>query len=304
MTPERSIHQLKYHGVHPIVPTAFHDDGSLDLNSQRRLVDHLIAIGVQGIAILGFLGEAHKLTDAERRAVIEAVADQARGRLKLLVGVRATGTAGAIEQAITARELGADAVFVAPLPVPDSNALFRYFSDVAGAAGVDVMIHDYPAAFGTQMPADLIIRLANEVTGIAGIKLEEPPVLVKASRVLDGAPQLAVLGGLGGVFFLEELDRGACGIMTGFSFPDVLLDIYNRYVNGDRDAAARVFDRYMPLMRYEFQPQIGLAFRKHVFQQKGLFSSTFVRTPGMQLDSRSAAEFDAIVERVGLSYRS
>ena len=92
-------HHETYRGVHPIVPTAFRDDGSFDPDSQRRLVDYLVQIGVHGVAILGFLGEAHKLTEPERHQVIETVMDQAAGRLKVLVGVRALGTAGAIAQA-------------------------------------------------------------------------------------------------------------------------------------------------------------------------------------------------------------
>src|SRR5690625_4880489 len=151
--------QELYKGVHPIVPTAFRDDGSFDEASQRRLVDYLLDIGVQGVAILGFLGEAHKLSESERRQVIEAVADQAKGRLKLLVGVRALGTAGAVEQAVLARDLGADAVFAAPLSIQNDNALFDYYSDLAELSGIHVMIHDFPESFGTTLSPKLIIRL-------------------------------------------------------------------------------------------------------------------------------------------------
>lgn len=291
-----------YKGVHPIVPTAFRDDGSFDEASQRRLVDYLLEIGVQGVAILGFLGEAHKLSEAERRQVIEAVADQSQGRLKLLVGVRALGTAGAIEQATVAKDLGADAVFAAPLGIQNDAALFDYYRELTEVSGIHVMIHDYPESFGTILSANLIARLANEVPGIVGIKLEEPPVLVKLSQVLDAAPQLAILGGLGGVYFMEELDRGACGIMTGFSFSEVLVKIYQLYAAGHHERAVKVFDHYMPLLRYEFQPKVGLAFRKHVFHKRGIFESEFIRTPGMKLDDRSRREYDSIIERVGLNF--
>lgn len=294
--------QQKYRGVHPIVPTAFHDDGVFDEYSQRRLVDYLVDIGVQGIAVLGFLGEAHKLSEAERRSVIKTVVDEARGRLKVLVGVRALGTAGAIEQAVMARELGADAVFAAPISIQNDNVLYEFYRELAEKSGIDVMIHDFPESFGTILSTDLIARLSNEVEGIVGIKLEEPPVLVKLSQVQRAATDLAILGGLGGVYFIEELERGACGIMTGFSFSEVLVRIYTQYVDGDRGAAIRTFDHYAPLLRYEFQPKLGLAFRKHVLKQRGVFSSEFIRSPGMQLDKLSRIEYDAIIERVGLSF--
>lgn len=291
----------EYRGVHPIIPTAFHEDGSFDEASQRRLIDHMAEIGVHGVAILGFLGEAHKLTEAERRTVTAAVIDQAAGRLKIMVGVRALGTAGAVAQAAEARELGADAVFAAPLPVQNDAALYTYYRELAEQADIDVLIHDYPASFGTVLAPELIGRLANDVPRIVGIKLEEPPVLVKTSRVLELAPHLAVLGGLGGVYFYEELQRGAVGIMTGFAFSEVLLEIFTLYAAGDKAAAVRVFDHYCPLLRYEFQPQIGLAFRKHVYRRLGIFESEFIRTPGLALDERSRAELEETVARVGLS---
>src|SRR5690606_15657185 len=130
--------------------------------------------------------------------------------------------------------------------------------------------------FGTTISAALTERLANEVAIIVGIKLEERPVLVKLSQVLDAAPQLAVLGVLGGMFCVEELERGAAGIMTGFSFPEVLVDIYQRFTSGDHAGATAVFDKNMPLIRYEFQPRIGLAFRKHVYKSRGIIESDHI----------------------------
>lgn len=289
-------------GVHPIVPTAFGANGSLDEASQRRLVDYLVATGVHGVAILGFLGEAHKLTSAERRQVIGAVTDQAAGRLQVLVGVRALGTAGTIEQAQEAAELGADAVFAAPIGVQSDAALYAHYRDLAAHAGLPVMIHDYPDSFGVRLSADLIVRLATEVPGIVGVKAEDPPVLVKLSAILAGAPHLAVHGGLGGVYFLEELQRGAAGIMTGFAFPEVLLDIYDRFTGGDEAGAAAVFDRHASLLRYEFQPSIGLAFRKHAYVRRGVFTSDHIRAPGARLDDVSRSEFEAVVARAGLTF--
>src|SRR5690606_22440886 len=201
-----------------------------------------------------------------------------------LVGVRALGTAGAVEQALEAKELGADAVFAAPLGVQNDAVLFDYYRDLAELSGIPVMIHDYPDSFGVTISSSLVVRLANEVPGIMGVKAEDPPVLVKLSAILAGAPRLVVHGGLGGVYFLEELQRGAAGIMTGFSFPEVLLDIYQRFTAGDEAGATQVFDRFATLLRYEFQPKLGLAFRKHVYRSKGIFASDFIRSPGMALD--------------------
>jgi 4-hydroxy-tetrahydrodipicolinate synthase len=289
-----------YTGVHPIVPTPFLDGGELDLASVERLVEHQVAAGVQGIAILGFMGEAHKLRGAERRSVIETAVAAAAGRIVVWVGIRAFGTAGAIEQVQEAEAFGANAVFVAPIAPGAPAVIERHYRDVAAATALPVAIHDYPSEFGITIPADLIARLAND--GVTPyLKAEDPPVLVKQRRILEQAPgRIGVFGGLGGQWVYEELVNGAAGVMTGLAFPEVLVDIVTRYQAGDVEGAAAVFDRVLPLIRYEFQPGIGVALRKHVFERRGVFSTTTVRPPSPPVDAATIEEFEAVARRVGL----
>lgn len=291
------------HGVNPILPTPFLDSGEVDDTSLRKLIDFQLAARVHGFAILGFLGEAHKLSLTERRRVITSVVDQAAGAAPTWVGVRAFGAAGAIEQAREAEELGAKAVFVAPIAIQNDAALYDFFAEVASGVSVPVMIHDFPASFGTVLSPDLIARMAHEIPNVTSIKLEAPPVLIKLRALLELAPDaIEIFGGLGGEYFLEELQSGAKGIMTGFAFPEVLVAIYERFTAGDVDAAARTFDHYATLIRYEFQPNIGLAFRKHVYARRGIFASTRIRKPGLTLDDASRRELDDVIARVGLRY--
>ena len=287
-------------GVNPILPTPFTDGGALDVASLERLIDFQLEAGVDGVAILGFLGEAHKLAEAERRTVVQTVVARAAGKIPVWVGVRALGTAGAVEQARAAQELGASAVFVAPIAPQSDAALYQHYRAVAQAIEVPVILHDYPASFGISLSPELVARLAND--GFAPyIKLEDPPVLTKLSRIRELTEgRIGVFGGLGGEYFLEELQRGAVGIMTGFAFPEVLVRIYRQFRAGDVPGAARTFDHYMPLIRYEFQPKIGLAFRKHIYRRRGVFTSEFIRPPGMALDDVSRDELESIVTRVGL----
>ena len=293
-----------FNGVHPIVPTPFLADGALDLASVERLVDYQVAAGVQGIAVLGFMGEAHKLRGAERRSVIETAVARAAGRILVWVGVRAFGTAGSIEQVQEAQALGADAVFVAPIAPGTPAVLERHYREVAAATTLPVAIHDYPAEFGITIPADLIARLAND--GVTPyLKAEDAPVLVKQRRILEQAPgRIGVFGGLGGQWVLEELANGAAGVMTGLAFPEVLVDIVRRYRAGDVTGAGAVFDRVLPLIRYEFQPGIGVALRKHVFVRRGVFSTAAVRAPSPSVDEATIAEFEAVAARVGLDVQT
>ena len=288
-------------GVFTICPTPFATDGALDLESIATLVEFQLQAGVAGLAVLGFLGEAHKLSAEERHAVVNAYVRAAAGRLPVWVGVRALGTAGAIEQAREAQALGAAAVFVAPLDKAGDQGLFDYYQSVAKSIDIPVAIHDFPDSFGTEVSAELVARLGRD-GGVPMIKMEEPPVGQKITRILQLAQgQTRVFGGLGGVYFLEELQRGAVGTMTGFAFPEVLVAIHKRFAAGDVDGAAATFDRYVPLIRYEFQPKIGLALRKYIYMRRGVIKSAAIRAPGMRTDAVTERELEAVVQRVGLS---
>jgi len=293
-------HHNAFWGVHPIVPTPFRDDGSVDVDGVHRLVDAMLAAGVQGIAVLGFMGEAHKLKAAERREVLRAAVERAAGRLHVWVGIRGLGTAACVEQAQEAEALGASAVFVAPIPPQSDAALERHFREVAASTSLPMALHDYPASFGVSLSVDLIARLARD--GVAPyVKAEDPPVIVKQRRVLAAAGgRIGVFGGLGGAWLFEELEAGAAGVMTGLAFPEVLVEIVARFAAGDRAGAAAVFDRALPLIRYEFQPGIGVALRKHVYRRRGVFASEHVRAPAPAVDAATLADFEAVVERCGL----
>ncbi|MFT4605211.1 MAG: 4-hydroxy-tetrahydrodipicolinate synthase [Rhodothermales bacterium] len=293
---------MQFEGVLPILPTPFSETGLVDSDSLRRLVDFELEAGVHGLSILGFMGEAHKLALSERREIVSTTVEQVAGRVPIWCGIRAFGAAGAIEQGLEAQELGASAVFVAPIGVQHDGVLFDYFAEVASRLDIPVIIHDFPESFVTTLSAELIARMAREIPGVQYVKLEELPVLSKLSEIYEKADgQIGIFGGLGGEYFLEELQRGANGIMTGFAFPEVLVAVYQAFRDGDTDRAAAIFDRYATLIRYEFQPKIGLAFRKFIFRRRGIIASSFLRAPGRLLDARGEAELEAIIQRVGLS---
>ncbi len=291
-------------GIYTICPTPFDAQGQVDEAAIRTLTDFQVAAGVSGLAVLGFLGELHKLSNAERRQVIAAYVRAAAGRVPVWTGVRALGIAGAVEQCVEAQELGAAAVFAAPLDGASDALQFEYYSTLARAVRIPVVIHDFPDSFSTEISAEVIARLAAE-GGVDTIKMEEPPVGQKITRILELSGQgVKIFGGLGGVYFLEELQRGAIGTMTGFAFPEILVRIFDQYAAGDTAGAAATFDRYCPLIRYEFQPKMGLAMRKYVYQRRGLIGSAALRSPAMRMDPVTAAELEAVVARVGLDITS
>lgn len=283
-------------GIHPVVPTPFEESGAVDFESIERLVDFMLGVGVDGLLVLGALGEAHKLTPAERSEVIAAFRDALPGDKALSVGVRAPASDPAVAMAVEAGALGADALLVGPPAVQNDEAIAGYYARVAAAVGVPLILHDIPQITGITMTPELIARIHQESDGVEYIKLEDPPTVVKMDRIRALAGEsLRVLGALGGLYALEELQRGAVGIMTGFAYPELLVELYARHRDGDVAGAALLFYDFLPLNRWEFQPGIGIHLRKEVLVRRGVFRSATVRHPGPTADPRTLEQLFRIV---------
>jgi 4-hydroxy-tetrahydrodipicolinate synthase len=290
-------------GVWNIVPTPFLPDGALDEGSLPTLVEFVIRTGVDGMTILGVLGEAGKLGDGERTRVIEAVLATAAGRIPVCVGVSHASTVRAIEFAREAEAAGAHSVMLAPPPLARPADLRRHYLAVADAIRLPVVVQDHPASSGVQMSVEFMVSLFREQPSCGVVKLEEEPTPPKASRLLAEAPELLVLGGLGGEMLLEELRRGCHGTMTGFGFPEVLVAIVRRWFQGDKEWAARLFDYFATLIRFENQAQLNLPIRKLIYQRRGAIAHATVRPPGRSLDAGTIEDLDDILGRTGLAAR-
>ncbi len=288
-------------GVHTIMPTPFDDDGALDLGSLARLTEFLIGLGVDGLVVLGVLGEAPKLSQGEQEQVIATTVAAAAGRVPVLAGTGAAGTRLAVERSAAALAAGAAGLLVAPPPVQNDAVIFEYYRRIDAAVGAPIVLHDYPAATGVSLAPPLVLRLHAELAGVGAIKLEESPSAPKVSALRAASRSLSIVGGLGGLYLIEELGRGADGIMTGFSYPEVLIEVYRAHAAGDALRAQAAFYRAAPLLRFEFQPGIGLAIRKEVYRRRGAIATAHVRHPGAQIDPTLASELDAALAGSGLA---
>jgi 4-hydroxy-tetrahydrodipicolinate synthase len=291
-------------GVWNIVPTPFAPDGELDVASLPTLTRFVAGCGVDGMTILGVLGEAAKLSDDERRVVIAGVLEVA-GSLPVCVGVSHAATDRAVAFAREAKAMGAHSVMLAPpaLTRPNDPAVLAHYVAVADAVDLPIVVQDHPASSGVHMTVELLGVIAERAPACRVVKLEDEPSPPKVGRLLAAAPQVRVLGGLGAIMLLEELRRGAVGTMTGFGFPELLVDIVGRYRSGDEVGAREAFHRILPLIRFENQPGLNLAIRKHIYRRRGAIASERVRAPGPTLDPGTVADLDAILAAVGLDDR-
>ena len=269
-----------------------------------RLVERALETGIAGFTVLGIAGEAHRLTDDERRQVIETVVKEARGRVPVAVGASASGTHLAAALARMARDSGAQALMLAPPNgVRNLDAVLAYYHAVADATPLPIVLQDEPVTTGVLMPPDFIGRLVAEIPRIQAVKLEEAPTLPKITRLRARFERrVAIFGGLGGCYFFEELSRGADGAMTGFPYPEALRAIRDEFVAGRRDTARALFYRWLPLIRFESQPGstpgTSIGIRKEILRRRGWIDSAFVRPPAASLDAETLAELTEILAAV------
>jgi 4-hydroxy-tetrahydrodipicolinate synthase len=204
-----------------------------------------------------------------------------------------------------AQEHGADGLMVAPPNgLKNLDAVAEYYRTVADAAAVPLVLQDEPVTTQVTMPAAFMARLCGEIPRIEAVKLEEAPTLPKITRLRELlSRRVAVFGGLGGVYFFEELSRGADGAMTGFPYPEALKAIRDHFVAGRRDEARALFYRWLPLIRYESQPGstpgTAIGIRKEILRGRGWIGSARVRPPAPALDAGTLAELGEILRAVG-----
>ena len=289
------------HSSYTIAPTPFAPDGSIDRASIATMVEFLIGLGVQGITMLGVMGEVDKLGDAERDLIIDDVVTANRGRVKICIGTSHVGTDRSVAYSKRAVELGADALMVAPpkLAKPNDAALRAHYHAIAAAVTVPIVVQDHPVSSGVLMSVDFLANLAREAPGCNYLKLEEEPTPAKTTRMRAASPDMVIFGGMGANMLLEELKHGADGTMTGFGFPEILVKICAQYVAGDVDGATQTFYHACPLIRYENQPGVNMAIRKYIYAQRGAISHAHVRAPSAPLAADVIADLHDIITRLG-----
>jgi 4-hydroxy-tetrahydrodipicolinate synthase len=297
------IHNAK--GVIPIAPTPFHPDGRIDETSVDRMTDFFLAAGVNGVTILGQMGEAPKLAHEEAVAVAKRIIK--RADVPIIVGVSAPGFAAMRSLAREVMEAGAAGVMIGPPnTLRTDDQIVAYYRDAAEVIGADVpfVLQDYPLTFSVVMTPAVIRRIVQETPSCVMLKHEDWPGLEKITALRgyehDGSMRhISILTGNGGLFLDFEMERGADGANTGYAFPEMLVDVVNLSAAGKRDEAHDLFDVHLPYLRYEQQQgALGLAVRKYVLMRRGVLASDALRKPGLSLPATAKCEVDFLLSRI------
>ena len=252
------------------------------------------------------MGEATKLSAEESRVFVQRVLKRVSGRVPVVVGASAPGFAPMGELTSSVMAMGAAGVMVAPpASLRTDDQIVAYFDMVSETLGPDVpwVLQDHPVATGVQMSTSVILRILKNAANCMMLKAEDCPGLAKLSAIRAAsergeARRVSILTGNGGGLFLpEELSRGADGAMTGFAYPEMMVDVCRAHAAGQIEKAHDIFDAYLPLARYEQQAGIGLAVRKHLLAQRGVIASAAIRKPGPKLSAPDMADIARLVSR-------
>ncbi len=287
-------------GVYVIAVTPFTDAGEIDAESIDSVVEFYLEKGVTGITILGMMGESHKLSMEESHLVLDRYMRRIAGRIPVIVGVSNPGTDPLVSFARASMDAGAAGVMVAPVnTLRTDEQILGYFSNVVDRLGdIPVVLQDYPLITGVNISVETLLRLFAKYDTIKMLKHEDWPGHSKLSR-LRASPgrQVSILVGNGGLYLPQELARGANGAMTGFAYPEMLVEVCAAFARGNADLAEDIFDAYLPLLRHEAQPGVGIGLRKETLRRRGAIASAHVRHPGPRLTAEDHRELDRLIER-------
>jgi len=287
-------------GVLPILPTIFSPSGAIDETGTRRVLEYIIGAGARGVVFPGLASEYDTLSREERLHMTRLIGEWVGKRAPFIVGASADSTEDAIAFAAAGAQAGATAAMVLTPKVfaTDPAGMRDFYRAVHRGSGIDIMLQNAPAPMGIGLPLDKVAELARAVDGIRYVKEEAPPSGQRITKLteLAGDSLLAVFGGAGARYVIDELTRGAKGTMPACEITELHVAMFDHFRRKDETGARDLFERTLPLLN--MQAVFRWRLTKAVLQRRGLIDSTFVRAPGPELDRYDQIELDALLERL------
>lgn len=291
-----------FRGMMPIMPTAIDASGQLDEASQRRVVQYCLQCGAMAIGHFGIASEFHKISDENRRRLIEIIVDEVAGKVPVFIGVTAPGVETSLGYARLAEELGADMVMAA-LPyvnLPDARGAFAFYHALSQATSLPIIVQDTPVS-STILTADLLWRMANEIEHIAHIKAEGTAFLTKTASLLElSAGKLSVIGGAGGRHLIHLLRMGVTSFMTGTEALEIHGAAVRAFLEGNHPCAEEVyFQQILPYLGFYLDYPEELL--KAMLHARGVIDCPRVIAPAAAaaMSDVERREFDWVLDRIG-----
>ena len=290
-------------GLVAVAVTPLDAAGDIDYESMDRLMQFYVAAGASGVALLGVMGEANRMTDSDARLVVERAVAAIDGRVPIIVGVSDASLHRVRSLGEFARGMGCAGVMLQPLPgIKGDQTVVRYFTAAAEALGPDIPIcvQDFPKANNVHISLEAWAGILHACPTVTMLKHEDEPGLGKLSAIRraegEGMRSVTIFTGNNGIHLVQELSRGADGAMTGFAFPDVLVRVIRLFEAGRADDAEDLFDLYLPVNRHELR--LGIGVRKEILRRRGAIAHATARYPAAPLSPVDHEELDRLLERL------
>ena len=292
-------------GVIAIATTPFDENNYIDYDSVESLADYYLESGVSGVTILGVMGEAHKLNIEEQKSLIKKYSEKLKNKVPVIVGVSNPGIDNLELLSKFSMDAGASGVMVSGNNgLKNDDQIKIYFNQVLERTrDIPVCLQDYPPTTNVYFSETVINNLIKDHPSIQMFKHEDCPGHNKLSRLIKYRKEklnrnYSIFVGNGGLYVPQELRRGADGIMTGFAFIEMLVNVFDLFNNNSKENSEDLFDLYLPLIRHEQQFGIGLALRKFILQKRGVIKFSKVRAPGPALTYEDIQEMNNLLKRL------
>ena len=292
-------------GVIAIATTPFDENNYIDYDSVESLANYYLESGVSGVTILGVMGEAHKLNIEEQKSLIKKYSEKLKNKVPVIVGVSNPGIDNLELLSKFSMDAGASGVMVSGNNgLKNDDHIKTYFNQVLERTrDIPVCLQDYPPTTNVYFSETVINNLIKDHPSIQMFKHEDCPGHNKLSRLIKYREEklnrnYSIFVGNGGLYVPQELRRGADGIMTGFAFIEMLVNVFDLFNNNSKENSEDLFDLYLPLIRHEQQFGIGLALRKFILQKRGVIKFSKVRAPGPALTYEDIQEMNNLLKRL------
>jgi 4-hydroxy-tetrahydrodipicolinate synthase len=291
----------KISGVLPVLAVPFNKDGSLDLDSIPKLVEHCISNKANGVVIFGLASELYKLNDSERIQILEKVISSVNSRVPVIVGTEHSGTLAAVARSIEAEKLGASALMLYPPTFikPDEANVLSYFKAVGSAVKIPIIIQDAPAWTGVPLPVSLLSRIIKEQPNVCYIKLESPPIGDKAKLLKSEG--FKIIAGYGAIHLMEDLTAGIDGFMPGCSLPGIFVEINDLFKSGNVEKARTLYQLVLPLLTFQLTSlDTFIEIQKLLLKHLQIFSTSYCREPHIPISSERIDYLNLLLAEIGL----
>ncbi len=291
----------KFQGCWPVAPTPFKDNGELDIEGMKRVLDCMVDQNVDGICILANYSEQFLLSDDEREILTRLCIEHVSGRVPVITTVSHFSTDIALKRAKLVKELGGEMLMMMPpyhgaLMRGTSQQTFEQFAKV-GEAEVTIMVQDAPLS-GVDLPVPLLIKMAKEIETVKCFKIECAQAASKLRKlVVEGGDAIeGPFDGEEGITLFADLEAGATGNMSSAMIPDLIRPVVLDYLDGQFDKSEKKYNNIIPLINYENR-QCGFRATKVIMKEGGVIHSDYCRHPIPPLEQQTKAGLIRLVKK-------